>query len=470
MPRLPRIAVAVAAALIACLCARVAAADRPVLAVVPFNGPHGRQAEEVVVRTLRRKATLVPASAWKKSAEKLFAHTHSPEDISAVAEDVGAQVVITGIVKRDGRHWQLSVGVRDGKTGKTHDRLRYPLKAPRLDEATLSLLAKEIDDAFDTVAAQPTVDRRAPSVTDRKQPEKTKPEQRTEPAQTNPGPVTPVAATSTQPGGDELAPVKAGGAGATPPTKPNGRPRWAPYFDVDAGALISGRTFEYDPASQPKFTSGVVAGVRGDLTVYPLAFTWRKAGGAFSGLGLGATVDKPFWPDSSSKQDPTQKFPTSELRVEGGLRWRIVLYKPLPRPQLLVQAGAGLHTFSLGKDATGQDVGPADTAYKYATFGAGLRIHFTERVYLWAMFDYHLVFDSGPITNPATEFGPADTFGIRVRGGLAFFVYKGLKLGAEGYYERFSLTFTPGATMPVKVANSATDQYFGGVITVGYVL
>jgi hypothetical protein len=407
----------------------------------------------------------VPPAAWKKSAKKLFAHTHSPADISAVAEDVGAQVVITGIVKRDGRRWELSVGVRDGKTGKTRDRLKYPLKGPRLTASTLDLLSKEVDDAFDTVVKQQSPAATPPSPTSQQTP----PEQQQPPeqAQTSPGPGPGPGPSSQLPtpnsrppaASEELAPVHAAG-----------RPRWAPYFDVDAGVLISGRTFDYDPPSQPKFTSGVVAGIRGDLTIYPLAFTYNKLGGVFSGLGLGGTVDKPFWPDSTSKQDPSQKFPTKELRVEGGLRWRIVLYKPLPRPQLLIQAGGGLHSFALGKDATGQDVGPADTSYKYATFGAGLRIHFAEWVYLWAMFDYHLVFDSGPITDPATEYGPANTFGIRVRGGLAFFVYKGIKLGVEGHYERFSLTFTPGNTMPVKVANSATDQYFGGVITVGYVL
>jgi hypothetical protein len=137
----------------------------------------------------------------------------------------------------------------------------------------------------------------------------------------------------------------------------------------------------------------------------------------------------------------------------------------------LIQAGAGLHSFAIGKDATGADVGPADVNYKYATFGAGLRIHFAEWAWLWAMFDYHVVFDTGAISDVVAEYGPSKTFGIRVRGGLDFLVYKGLKLGAEGMYERFSLTFNPGAaTMPGKIANSGTDQYFGGVIVVGYVL
>jgi len=81
------------------------------------------------------------------------------------------------------------------------------------------------------------------------------------------------------------------------------------------------------------------------------------------------------------------------------------------------------------------------------------------------------VLDSGPIADAVSEYGPTKSFGVRVRGGLDFLVYKGFKVGAEGLYERFSLTFDPtAAAAPAKIANSGTDQYFGGVIVVGYVL
>lgn len=493
MPRLPAILVTVAAAL-AAFPAFAANGEKPLLAVVPFQGPQAKQAEAVVVRTLRKKASIVPQTTWLKAARKLFAPSHSPEDISAVAEDVGAEVVITGIVKRDGRAWQLSVSVREGKTGKTRERLRYALKAPRMTPETLVLLGKEIGDAFDSTVApekKPTADGSQPTVAQGKQPEAKQPEgkqpEATRPEATRPEARQPEAkqpdakqpevkqprvATIDEPtpGATEPPPPKLSTDGKVSTEAPAKRPRWAPYFDLSAAATITGRSFDFDPASQPKFSSGVVAGVRGDVTLYPLAFTWNKAHGIFSGLGLGATVDKPFWPDSTSKQDPTQKFATTELRAEGGLRWRIVLSKAIPRPQLLVNAGAGLHSFALSKDPTGADVGPADVSYKYATFGAGMRIHFAEWAYLWAMFDYHIVFDNGPIADVVTEYGPTNSFGIRVRGGLDFFVYKGLKLGAEGYYERFSLKFVPGSATPAKVANGGTDQYFGGIIVVGYVL
>jgi len=486
--RLPTIAVLVTALL--AVCARAEAADRPVLAVVPFNGPGVKSAEVAVVRTLRHKATIVPQTSWTKSARKLFAPSHSAEDISAVAEDVGAQIVITGLVKKDGRRWELSIGVRDGKTGKTHDRLRYPLKGPRVTPDVVAILTKEIDAAFDSIVAGGEPGETRPVAKGEPKPAETRPAEPRPPepkpseakAETRPAEAKP-AEPSTAP-----APKLSANEGpsspsepeppppvlrneVTKPATPERRPRWAPYFDLSVGPTVSGRSFDFDPASQPKFTSGVVAGIRGDFTLYPLASTWKRAGGAFAGLGVGATVDKPFWPDSTSKQDPTQKFGTNELRVEGGLRWVITMYKPVPRPQLLIQAGAGMHSFAIDKDATGSDVGPADVSYKYATFGAGIRIHFAEWAWLWAMFDYHFVFDSGPIADVGAEYGPANTFGVRVRGGLDFLVYKGLKIGAEGLYERFSLTFNPTATTtPAKIANSGTDQYFGGIIVVGYVL
>ncbi|HEY2749248.1 MAG TPA: hypothetical protein VGL86_31740, partial [Polyangia bacterium] len=444
-----------------------------------------KAAEAAVVRTLRKKASIVPQLSWTRSARKLFAPSHSAEDISAVAEDVGAQIVITGLIKKDGRRWELSIGVRDGKTGKTHDRLRYPLKGPRMTPDVTAILVKEINDAFDSMTGAPTppavaetkpapVETAKPAPAETAKPPETKPEAPPTPTgppaklSKNEGPPPVTDDDDTQVPAPPPPPVVT--ATVTTKTTPEHRPRWAPYFDLSVGPTVSGRSFDFDPASQPKFTSGVVAGIRGDFTLYPLAGTWKRAGGAFSGLGVGATVDKPFWPDSTSKQDATQKFSTSELRVEGGLRWRIVLYKPVPRPQLLLQAGAGMHTFSIAKDDMNMDVGPADVSYKYATFGAGLRIHFAEWAWLWAMFDYHVVFDSGPIADTATEYGPASTFGIRVRGGLDFLVYKGFKIGVEGLYERFSLTFNPLTSGVAKIANGGTDQYFGGVIVVGYVL
>src|SRR5205085_2449048 len=128
---------------------------------------------------------------------------------------------------------------------------------------------------------------------------------------------------------------------------PEGRPRWAPYFDVTAGASIGGRSFDFAPAALPHFSSGVVGGLRLDLTLYPFAFSHASLRGVFAGFGLGVTLDKPFWPDS--KGPDGNRYATAELRVEGGLRWRFVLYKPVPRPELILTVGGGLHQFAIAK-------------------------------------------------------------------------------------------------------------------------
>ena len=463
----------VVAALVA---AAAGAAERPVIAVVPFTGPQSRVAEATVVRALRKKATLVPPTAWLKSEKKLFAAARSAEDISAVAQDVGAQLVFTGVVKRDGRKWQLVLSVRDGKTGHSHDKLKYPLKGPRVTQSTLVLVTKEIADAFDHSLEAAGL---APAPTEPR-PRATEPRPRT----TEPRPRT----TKTPP---RVATNEEDDSDVEPETDDEPQPPPPPPKKHAVLAVDSSTRIRRARAGRPTSTSPSAARCRGAASTsiprrsrasnrawsaacastrrfYPLAFTWRRAYGLIAGLGLGVTLDKPFWLDSTPTADPTQHFTTSELRVEGGLRWRLVLYKKLPRPELTILVGGGLHSFSISKNPDGSDVGPPDVAYKYATVGGGLRLYFAEWVSLWANFNYHVLTDTGHIES-IDEFGPGSAFGLRVSGGLDFFVWRGLKLGVLGYYERFVLTFSgAGTPPPAKVASSATDQYFGGVLVVGY--
>jgi hypothetical protein len=42
-------------------------------------------------------------------------------------------------------------------------------------------------------------------------------------------------------------------------------------------------------------------------------------------------------------------------------------------------------------------------------------------------------------------------------------------VAALGFFEEFKLGFGYGQMAPVKYAQTATDQYFGGMVTIGYV-
>jgi hypothetical protein len=463
----------------------VARAEKPRLVVVPFTGPTAKRAEAVVVRALRRKAQIIPPQRWTAAARKLFASSTKSEDVAAVAEDVGADVVVIGTVKRDGRKHQLLITVRDGKSGKPLERLRYPLARPRLDDRTLALLGEEVERAFATAtgereaapAAPPTAEPARPTAATSEEPPPTAaapkrgkraaaasaPVVRPIDENLDDSPATPTAKSAAAPSAAQpAASVEQRSAGA--------RPRWAPYLDVSAAALLATRDFDFTPASLPRFDGGVVGGLRVDLTLYPFAFSYATARGVFATLGFGAVLDVPFWPPSGSLDG--NKYDTNELRVDAGLRWRFVLYRAIPRPELILLAGYGLHRFSIAKRPDGSDVGPPDVAYSQVTVGAGFRIYFAEWARLWLSFRAGLLLDAGPVTAPE-GYGPATAYGLRPEAGLDFFVWRGLKIGAGFFFHQVSFTFLGSDPPPAKpgggaVAGSAVDRSMGGLLGLGY--
>jgi hypothetical protein len=452
---------------------------------VPFAGPQSKRAESAVQGALKKRAELVPGKRWSV-ATKTLAKRGITEDPVAVADAVGADWVVIGAVRKDGGRFQLVVTLRDGKSGNVADRLTYPLKGPRVEPRTMSQLAVEIGRAFDAAVARGgggKTKTAPPPVTDDDTPP---------PVAKNKKPPPPVIGDDDEkPGGGRNEPppaaatveaedadvkaVEAERAEAkrrAKATQTPDRPRWAPYFDLWAAGTISSRNFTQQPPNNT-FSGKPVGGIRIDATIYPFAFSWRTAGGVFATMGFGATLDVPVWGPSTAPDG--NKYATSELRVDGGLRWRFVLYKPIPRPELTLFLGGGLHSFSIAKKmdpVTGNlvDVGPPDVAYSQLTVGVGVRLHFAEWASVHADFRYNQPFDAGEVTT-TTAYGPASVYGVRFEGGLDFFVYKGLKLGAIGYYERYSFSFDPSFMPPPgqMLFTSAVDEYFGGMILLGYV-
>jgi hypothetical protein len=82
---------------------------------------------------------------------------------------------------------------------------------------------------------------------------------------------------------------------------------------------------------------------------------------------------------------------------------------------------------------------------------------------------YHVVTDSGPIQTP-DEYGLAAASGLRFSAGLDFLVWRGIRLGAQGYYERFMTVFGYDPANRAKIADGATDEYYGAMVLLGYVL
>lgn len=300
-------------------------------------------------------------------------------------------------------------------------------------------------------------------------------------------------------------------------------------FDKLQPDPITGQPTRYQYAADmrcPGFKASVAGGLRFDANVFPLAGFRMNP---LRGLGLGATVDVFFWPSSKTcnKRDESgtctvagPDLPTSEVRAELGLRWGYNVLNKRSRPSLLVMLQYGLHQFSVAKespllDANGKskgadtlnDHGLPDIFYQYVDLGLGGRVPYfaTERYFLGLVLDFHfhIMTSHGdierkfidttnskgmPIGGPAAfngGYGPVSgSYGLRLDiTPVEWTPWKGLTIRATGYYEMFSMAFellsadkgyevpptTRGETDAARhLARGALDQYFGGVLQVGY--
>jgi outer membrane protein OmpA-like peptidoglycan-associated protein len=244
--------------------------------------------------------------------------------------------------------------------------------------------------------------------------------------------------------------------------------------------IIGGRNLQLAPGAQPQFASTATAGIHVDGDVYPVAFLAPRPGLAWSmlsGLGVGLTLDAPFWPnavpcarDSTGRCIATnESYGVHEVRVEAGLRWR---FAPLAKPrrvEVLASIQYGAHSFTIDKPPTGMDLGPPDVVYQYVTFGVGARAQVWRIVSVHALLNVHALASEGPI-NAATELGPGSGYGVRFLAGAEVAIWRGLYARVDGFYERFGLSFDGASATPppAKIGTGGADQYYGSMLSVGW--
>jgi len=159
-------------------------------------------------------------------------------------------------------------------------------------------------------------------------------------------------------------------------------------------------------------------------------------------------------------------------------------------------------TARAGQTAAGiDDHGLPDILYQYVTIGVGGRIPYysTEKLYfgLLVNFNFHAMLSFGELgtgfadTSTTTSlygnggYGQASGYGFRVGfTPLELIPWKGITVRLSGFYEMFTTAFTLGSNInnnvslpPVDrtlenaarhIAQGAVDQYFGGVVQIGY--
>jgi hypothetical protein len=419
------------------------AASAPVV-VVPFSGIHGDEPQAAVTHALGTRAAV--ASASELSTLKPY-------------------VTVLGAVEKAGGH-SLKLTVRiiveqGNEQGGEVARIEVPITVGRhLQPDQLRKLGADVDAAVTRALEAPP------------------------PA---PKPATPAPDVPAPQSGDvEKAPLTGElehWNGKRPTARaPRGpslhlpavpRPSYYPYVVGRAGALVTSRALNFNPLQTPTFHGGTAGGIHAEVELYPLAFLHAVKHGRFAGLGGWFTVDKPFWPTTTFDLLSSQ-YDTDELRLEGGARWRFVLRRLPPFAELTVFGGAGLHTFTIAKNVdptTGRatDAGPPDARYVYGIVGLEARVALVQgRVAPFLRIGYQYVPDAGPTEN-LDEYGLSSTHGFQLRAGLEARVWRKVMVGVSAFLDYYALSFENNRTT-ARHANDATDQYYGGIFTVGYAL
>lgn len=525
---------------------KASAQEKEKASVVVLDVTGAVRLQQVIAQALKKDYNVVSVTKWNTTAKRLNATGRAADEIALVATELKVDVVITGAVKKDKEtgQYQLSVSPRHGPSGKPVDKLRYQLKAPRVDRPTITQLMADLGPAVEkALKGAPEI----PVI-----------------AEAEPKPDE-IAAVDTTLGKDD-DPMdnirKMEAAEKKKAQEQQVRPRYYPYIDAGAGFIVGGRKFGYDEDSDPNspikcyafqkpvasttvpnlvvysysdrlsrcpsFNTSVAPGIRLDLTAYPLA---NLPYSALRGLGVGGTLDYMFWPPSRvcTKADSCgPELSTTEFRLEAGLRWHWNVLNRRSMPSVMLQLQYGMHYFAISKVAkkfdaftdptgTGMTVTPdgldsnglPDIRYQYIDIGLGGRIPYyaSERLFLGAVVDfhYHAVLSYGELESKFLDtsnfsslyqgggYGPVSGgYGFRV--GLTpmeLIPWKGVTVRLSGYYEVFSMSFQNGSqsasqyelppTDTVKgrqgraledasryIARGASDQYFGGLVQVGY--
>jgi hypothetical protein len=409
------------------------AASSPV-AVVPFTGLHADEPQHAVSKTLGERAAVVQES-----------------DLAAAKPDA----IVRGVVAPVDGKLTLTITISNG-AGEKKSGFAVPITGRHLTPEQLKKLAADVDDQVAEVLkatpAPPPVAKQDPLA-----------EPPPEPAVNQAGDTEKAPLTVVVKAPKKVAPLPRVVAPSVP------RPVWYPFIDAQVGAIVTSRSLAFAPARPPIFNGGTAAGVHAELALYPLAFLHTVAHGVLSGIGGWVSLDAPIWPNTQFEGTPLA-YDTSEMRIEGGGRFRLVARKLDPRLELSLFGGAGLHSFSIAK-ATAQngalvDAGPPDARYIYGVFGLSARATIRERWSPWVSVAYEYVPDAGP-TEDLNEYGLSSTNGLVVRAGVEVRVWRRLRAGVSGFYERIMMSFE-NQVPTQRHADSALDEYFGAVFMVGY--
>lgn len=389
-----------------------------------FPGAGSAARDQLVGKLCEQAECIAPAKVTKGN---------KPDLKKAKKEGVG--FIVSGAVSKKGKSLDLTV-VAVGKTLAVKLKKSFALDQGSLSESTLKDAAAALREVMGI--AEPPEPKPAP-----------KPEPKPEPAPTP-------AASASEP---KSQPTPAATATAAEPAPSSGKKK--PIFlAIELGSDIVNRHFDYVNQKSDNVR-------KYDLLAFPMPMVKLEFNplalmrdDLLAGLGIdGAFGFAPFL--KSRPESGSVVFPTSAMRVDGGLHWRI---KPVPTFGLgiIPFVGIRLQSFTVAAASTGEKLdGLPNLSFFGLRAGLGLEVPIIpDLIILIGRFAVLPVFSSGEIISSA-YFPKGSNFGLEAGGGLAVQVVPFLQLRVSFEYLNYGLTFKPqdGDTY---VADGAADRYLGG--------
>lgn len=246
-----------------------------------------------------------------------------------------------------------------------------------------------------------------------------------------------------------------------PPPRPSSAKAGKPHFlVVDVGADVLNRRLAWTQVATANLRSYDLAlfgqpalGVQ----FYPLALMRDDL---LAGLGVEVGFAFAPWLQSRLASAP-DGFPTSTMRFDGALRFRIIPSQSFPL-SITPYVGVRSQSFTVGALSDGRRLdGLPNIAFLGLRAGVALEVPIIlERLSLFGRFGVIPVFSSGEILSSAF-FPNGSAFGFEANAGVGVGLTSFLQLRASFEFASYGLTFQTQAT-DAYVAAGASDRYLGG--------
>lgn len=447
-------ALAVAAAFIVGAPARAGAEEERRVVVAEFEGPSPSSGlmRKAVIEIVSDFYEVLPYSKYRIARRRLNITQDSMRTVAEVARKVGADAIVEGQLK--GR--ELTVSVREGKSGRVIDRFKVTVQNRGVSEATREGLIDELVDLIDWT--QPLSGDKDGAGELTADPDNAPADEDARRAPLAPGEKKPLVLTKKWSAADEPA-----------RTRPAARQR-PPAIEVRGGVGVAATARQLAFSHQPDLAEDE----------RPLPMSGSPSGGlAFAGTfdvnplhvsadviyrrSIGASVSFP-----SGGQ--TKKLSTSLSHLGARLTMRRKVSK-----RVTVRGGAGYHqlSFAIANRPTGLLI--PDTRYAFVDIGGGARLSLRDdRMAVTADLSYLYVLTAGGITD-ATAYGSSRLRGFGGEVGFEIDAGDSTFVRLAGTYDRITLAFNGDGAWATGLDKSsdvdvsgAADTYVGGVLMLGF--